>query len=84
MISYRSFLAVPSIAVLILAASAVRPAKAQSAAHDASPLPGASSVVKPQAYVSVDVVPRGHDFEVAIEEGATIIRVGTAIFGARI
>jgi pyridoxal phosphate enzyme (YggS family) len=24
-----------------------------------------------------------HDFEVAIEEGATIIRVGTAIFGAR-
>jgi hypothetical protein len=23
------------------------------------------------------------DFEVAIEEGATIIRVGTAIFGAR-
>jgi pyridoxal phosphate enzyme (YggS family) len=24
-----------------------------------------------------------HDFEVAIEEGSTIIRVGTAIFGAR-
>jgi PLP dependent protein len=24
-----------------------------------------------------------HDFEVAIEEGATEIRVGTAIFGAR-
>src|SRR5207248_679222 len=24
-----------------------------------------------------------HDFEVAIEEGATIIRVGTAIFGER-
>ncbi len=24
-----------------------------------------------------------HDFEVAIEEGATLIRVGTAIFGAR-
>ena len=23
------------------------------------------------------------DFEVAIEEGATIVRVGTAIFGAR-
>jgi uncharacterized pyridoxal phosphate-containing UPF0001 family protein len=23
------------------------------------------------------------DFEVAIEEGATIIRVGTAVFGAR-
>ena len=24
-----------------------------------------------------------HDFEVAIEEGATIVRVGTAIFGGR-
>jgi uncharacterized pyridoxal phosphate-containing UPF0001 family protein len=24
------------------------------------------------------------DFEVAIEEGATIIRIGTAIFGARV
>jgi pyridoxal phosphate enzyme (YggS family) len=24
-----------------------------------------------------------HDFEVAIEEGATIVRVGTALFGAR-
>jgi uncharacterized pyridoxal phosphate-containing UPF0001 family protein len=24
-----------------------------------------------------------HDFEVAIEEGATLVRIGTAIFGAR-
>jgi uncharacterized pyridoxal phosphate-containing UPF0001 family protein len=24
-----------------------------------------------------------HDFEVAIEEGATFVRVGTGIFGAR-
>jgi uncharacterized pyridoxal phosphate-containing UPF0001 family protein len=24
-----------------------------------------------------------HDFEVAIEEGATMVRVGTAIFGPR-
>ena len=24
-----------------------------------------------------------HDFEVAIEEGSTMVRVGTAIFGAR-
>jgi uncharacterized pyridoxal phosphate-containing UPF0001 family protein len=24
-----------------------------------------------------------HDFEVAIEEGATLVRVGSAIFGAR-
>lgn len=37
-----------------------------------------------------EIVPRGalsmgmsHDFETAIEEGATLIRVGTAIFGAR-
>ena len=25
-----------------------------------------------------------HDYEIAIEEGATIVRVGTAIFGARV
>jgi uncharacterized pyridoxal phosphate-containing UPF0001 family protein len=25
-----------------------------------------------------------HDFEVAVEEGATMVRVGTAIFGSRI
>ena len=25
-----------------------------------------------------------HDFEVAIQEGATLVRVGTAIFGKRI
>jgi hypothetical protein len=25
-----------------------------------------------------------HDFEVAIEEGSTIVRIGTAIFGKRI
>jgi uncharacterized pyridoxal phosphate-containing UPF0001 family protein len=24
-----------------------------------------------------------HDYEVAIEEGATMLRIGTAIFGAR-
>jgi hypothetical protein len=24
-----------------------------------------------------------HDFEVAVEEGATLVRVGTAIFGER-
>lgn len=24
-----------------------------------------------------------HDFEIAIEEGATIVRVGSAIFGGR-
>ncbi|MEQ1924265.1 MAG: YggS family pyridoxal phosphate-dependent enzyme [Pyrinomonadaceae bacterium] len=37
-----------------------------------------------------EIIPRGelsmgmsHDFEVAIEEGSTIVRVGSAIFGAR-
>jgi uncharacterized pyridoxal phosphate-containing UPF0001 family protein len=37
------------------------------------------------ANVSMQEISMGmsHDFEVAIEEGATIIRVGTAIFGAR-
>jgi len=37
-----------------------------------------------------EFLPRGelsmgmsHDFEVAIEEGATLVRVGTAIFGKR-
>jgi uncharacterized pyridoxal phosphate-containing UPF0001 family protein len=25
-----------------------------------------------------------HDFEVAIQEGATLVRIGTAIFGKRI
>ena len=35
--------------------------------------------------VSMDVLSMGmsHDFEVAIEEGATCVRVGTAIFGGR-
>ncbi|MBI2877042.1 MAG: YggS family pyridoxal phosphate-dependent enzyme [Candidatus Tectomicrobia bacterium] len=35
--------------------------------------------------VSMDELSMGmsHDFEVAIEEGATLVRVGTAIFGAR-
>jgi pyridoxal phosphate enzyme (YggS family) len=36
--------------------------------------------------VSVDILSMGmsHDFEVAIEEGSTCVRVGTAIFGGRI
>jgi uncharacterized pyridoxal phosphate-containing UPF0001 family protein len=35
--------------------------------------------------VGMDVLSMGmsHDFEVAIEEGATCVRVGTAIFGQR-
>jgi PLP dependent protein len=36
--------------------------------------------------VSMDVLSMGmsHDFEVAIEEGSTCVRVGTAIFGERV
>jgi len=36
--------------------------------------------------VGIDVLSMGmsHDFEVAIEEGSTCVRVGTAIFGERI
>jgi PLP dependent protein len=35
--------------------------------------------------ISMDVLSMGmsHDFEVAIEEGSTCVRVGTAIFGSR-
>jgi hypothetical protein len=35
--------------------------------------------------IGMDVLSMGmsHDFEVAIEEGSTCVRVGTAIFGAR-
>jgi hypothetical protein len=37
------------------------------------------------ASVAMDVLSMGmsHDFEVAIEEGSTCVRVGTAIFGER-
>jgi uncharacterized pyridoxal phosphate-containing UPF0001 family protein len=36
--------------------------------------------------VQMDALSMGmsHDFEVAIEEGATIVRVGSAIFGDRV
>jgi uncharacterized pyridoxal phosphate-containing UPF0001 family protein len=35
--------------------------------------------------ISMDVLSMGmsHDFEVAIEEGSSCVRIGTAIFGAR-
>jgi uncharacterized pyridoxal phosphate-containing UPF0001 family protein len=35
--------------------------------------------------ISVETLSMGmsHDFEVAIEEGSTCVRIGTAIFGAR-
>jgi uncharacterized pyridoxal phosphate-containing UPF0001 family protein len=35
--------------------------------------------------ISMEIVSMGmsHDFEIAIEEGATSVRVGTAIFGER-
>ena len=41
--------------------------------------------VAKQQGVRLDVLSMGmsHDFEVAIEEGSTCVRVGTAIFGVR-
>jgi uncharacterized pyridoxal phosphate-containing UPF0001 family protein len=38
------------------------------------------------ASIAMDVLSMGmsHDFEVAIEEGSTCVRVGTAVFGERI
>ena len=44
-------------------------------------------VERPRARVNVDLVHlsmgMSHDLEVAIAEGATLVRVGTAIFGER-
>ena len=42
-------------------------------------------VARKLAPVGMDVLSMGmsHDFEVAIEEGSTCVRVGTAIFGER-
>ena len=37
----------------------------------------------PRAYLRELSMGMSHDFDVAIEEGATTIRVGTAIFGRR-
>jgi pyridoxal phosphate enzyme (YggS family) len=38
---------------------------------------------RPAAHMNVLSMGMSHDFEVAIEEGSTCVRVGTAIFGAR-
>ena len=38
---------------------------------------------RPQIGMAVLSMGMSHDFEVAIEEGATCVRVGTAIFGER-
>ncbi|MGH9445830.1 MAG: YggS family pyridoxal phosphate-dependent enzyme, partial [Terriglobia bacterium] len=43
----------------------------------------ARSLAAPQAPMRELSMGMSHDFEVAIEEGATMIRVGTAIFGRR-
>ncbi len=37
----------------------------------------------PHGQISILSMGMTHDFEIAIEEGATMVRVGTAIFGAR-
>ncbi len=43
------------------------------------------AAVSPQTFLSLGVLSMGmsHDFEIAIEEGSTCIRLGTALFGER-
>lgn len=41
------------------------------------------SIAKPNVRMEHLSMGMSHDFEIAIEEGATMVRVGTAIFGAR-
>jgi uncharacterized pyridoxal phosphate-containing UPF0001 family protein len=45
-----------------------------------------SMTARKLAQIGTSVLSMGmsHDFEVAIEEGATCVRVGTAIFGERV
>ena len=38
----------------------------------------------PEGQVSILSMGMSHDFEIAIEEGATMVRVGTSIFGERV
>ncbi|MFZ0637256.1 MAG: protein-disulfide reductase DsbD domain-containing protein [Candidatus Acidiferrales bacterium] len=52
--------------VLAVVAMPVKMAFGQSASRNASELPTGASVVKPSAFVSLDAVPAGHTFEVAI------------------
>ena len=37
----------------------------------------------PDGQISILSMGMTHDFEIAIEEGATMVRIGTAIFGER-
>src|ERR1700691_3090528 len=41
-------------------------ANSQVTLQDGASLPAASSVAKPRAYVSLDAVPAGHPFEIAV------------------
>ena len=38
----------------------------------------------PEGQISILSMGMTHDFEQAIEEGATMVRIGTAIFGSRV
>jgi PLP dependent protein len=57
-----------------------RSLRAEGAGHPgASALPGAEESLLPDLSMGMS-----HDFEVAVEEGATQVRLGTAIFGPRL
>jgi DsbC/DsbD-like thiol-disulfide interchange protein len=60
---FRSVSAWPAI---LLAVSLISLTAPRCAPAEPQGLPSASAVVKPQAYVSLDPVPRGREFEVAI------------------
>ena len=38
----------------------------------------------PEGQIHILSMGMSHDFEIAIEEGANMVRIGTAIFGARV
>lgn len=57
-----------------------RSLRAEGAGHPGAPaLPGAEESLLPELSMGMS-----HDFDVAVEEGATQVRLGTAIFGPRL
>ncbi|MGB0035540.1 MAG: protein-disulfide reductase DsbD domain-containing protein, partial [Candidatus Acidiferrales bacterium] len=54
------FLLVPAAELFVISPGAVLPLQ------DSSAMPSASSIVKPQTYVSLEPVPKGKEFQVAV------------------
>jgi len=72
-LSVKGLMAIPPVAVSPEGAAAGFARLAELGAETAGAVPGATELSMGMS----------HDFEVAIEEGATIVRVGEAIFGPR-